>query len=82
MYLCVFKISRMMPLDPRPEYHRVKLVWREEEPVPYVESTGIQQSSHLLSMKGADGLVVLPSKSDQLYELKSGEMVKVMLFKN
>ena len=72
----------MMPLDPRPEYHRVKLVWREEEVVPYVESTGIQQSSRLLSMKGADGLVVLPSKSDQLYELKSGEMVKVMLFKN
>ena len=60
----------------------MKLVWHEQEPVPYVESTGIQQSSRLLSMKGADGLVVLPSKSDQLYELKSGEMVKVILFKN
>jgi MoeA C-terminal region (domain IV) len=60
----------------RPEYHRVVLVEpassSDNEPVK-VASTGVQQSSRLLSLRDAHGLLVLPQATDQHPIASAGE---------
>jgi gephyrin len=77
------KVKESIVLDPRPEYHRVKVNWSRDDAsgslLPYVTSTGGQRSSRLLSMKGANGLLVLPPKSSERTFINVGETVKVML---
>jgi gephyrin len=54
------RLAADMRLDPtRPEYHRVALRWEDGSLVAY--STGVQLSSRLLSLRGANGLLELPS---------------------
>ena len=54
-----------MPLDPRPELHRVHIRGTSTGLKAY--STGGQRSSRIASLAGANGLVVLPARA------KSGE---------
>lgn len=47
-----------MPLDPRPEYHRVTVKVEDGEFRAY--STGGQRSSRVASLAGANALIALP----------------------
>ncbi len=42
-------------------------------------SMGCQTSSRLLSMRGANALLILPPKTDQLVAIKDGDTVQAML---
>lgn len=66
-------------LDLRPEFARVILQWNEFEPYPKAYSTGNQISSRLLSFKNANALLMLPEKTNELLEVKEGEVVNAML---
>ena len=58
------KLSHDIKLDAkRPEYHRVTLHQNSEDGTFWATSTGVQQSSRLLSLRDATGLLVLPSAS-------------------
>lgn len=71
--------SQDFNLDPRPEYHRVRLHWSKESSVPRAISTGNQVSSRLLSVVGANALAVLPGKTQGLAKLPSGTLVDVVV---
>uniref|UniRef100_A0A8C5HMY3 Gephyrin n=1 Tax=Gouania willdenowi TaxID=441366 RepID=A0A8C5HMY3_GOUWI len=73
------KLSCDVKLDPRPEYHRCILTWHHQEPLPWAQSTGNQVSSRLMSMRSANGLLMLPPKTEQYVELHKGEVVDVMV---
>ncbi|KAK5619926.1 hypothetical protein CRENBAI_005085 [Crenichthys baileyi] len=53
------RLSCDVKLDPRPEYHRCILTWHHQEPLPWAQSTGNQVSSRLMSMRSANGLLML-----------------------
>ncbi|XP_016109624.1 gephyrin-like [Sinocyclocheilus grahami] len=72
-------LSCDVKLDPRPEYHRCILTWHHQEPLPWAQSTGNQVSSRLMSMRSANGLLMLPPKTEQYVELHKGEVVDVMV---
>ncbi|KAL1254155.1 hypothetical protein QQF64_016384, partial [Cirrhinus molitorella] len=72
------RLSCDVKLDPRPEYHRCILTWHHQEPLPWAQSTGNQVSSRLMSMRSANGLLMLPPKTEQYVELHKGEVVDVM----
>jgi len=55
-----------LPLDPRPEYTRVQLKFKPGQAVAEAIPTGNQISSRLASMANANGLLILPAKSDEL----------------
>ncbi|KAF0023768.1 hypothetical protein F2P81_024398 [Scophthalmus maximus] len=74
------RLSCDVKLDPRPEYHRCILTWHHQEPLPWAQSTGNQVSSRLMSMRSANGLLMLPPKTEQYVELHKGEVVDVMNF--
>ncbi|XP_078262462.1 gephyrin isoform X17 [Rhinoraja longicauda] len=73
------RLSSDVKLDPRPEYHRCILTWHHQEPLPWAQSTGNQMSSRLMSMRSANGLLMLPPKTEQYVELHKGEVVDVMV---
>ncbi|XP_008401408.1 gephyrin-like [Poecilia reticulata] len=73
------QLSCDVKLDPRPEYHRCILTWHHQEPLPWAQSTGNQVSSRLMSMRSANGLLMLPPKTEQYVELHKGEVVDVMV---
>ncbi|XP_060618695.1 gephyrin isoform X15 [Anolis sagrei] len=73
------RLSCDVKLDPRPEYHRCILTWHHQEPLPWAQSTGNQMSSRLMSMRSANGLLMLPPKTEQYVELHKGEVVDVMV---
>ncbi|KAA0708227.1 Gephyrin [Triplophysa tibetana] len=78
------RLSCDVKLDPRPEYHRCILTWHHQEPLPWAQSTGEkstgnQVSSRLMSMRSANGLLMLPPKTEQYVELHKGEVVDVMV---
>ncbi|XP_027015721.1 gephyrin-like isoform X1 [Tachysurus fulvidraco] len=73
------RLSCDVKLDPRPEYHRCVLTWHHQEPLPWAQSTGNQMSSRLMSMRSANGLLMLPPKTEQYVELHKGEVVDVMV---
>ncbi|KAL3873898.1 hypothetical protein ACJMK2_036977 [Sinanodonta woodiana] len=73
------KVDATIKLDPRPEYHRVILTWSPDSPIPVATSTGNQISSRLLSMCTANGLLMLPPKSEEVSEIKMDTLVDVMI---
>ncbi|KAK3599643.1 hypothetical protein CHS0354_029103 [Potamilus streckersoni] len=73
------RVDATIKLDPRPEYHRVVLTWSPDSPIPVASSTGNQISSRLLSMCSANGLLMLPPKSEVISEIKMDTLVDVMI---
>lgn len=71
------QLTSTVPLDPRPEYHRVQI-----RPTPsglMAFSTGGQRSSRTVSLAGANGLLELPASKDGDVERKEGEVVQCVL---
>jgi gephyrin len=67
-----------MPLDPRPEFHRV-LVMSTPTGLE-AHSTGGQRSSRTISLAGANGLVALPAlKKGEKEVVEAGEQVNVVM---
>ena len=71
--------SSSLALDPRPEYLRVSLSFPPGSAVGEARPTGSQQSSRQASMTEANGLMVLPARSEALAELTSGYEADVIL---
>jgi gephyrin len=74
------RIAMPLKLDPvRPEYHRSVLTWRETVGTSgefIADSTGIQRSSRLLSMRESSALLCLPKGNTTL---NPGEIVPALL---
>ena len=66
-------------LDPRPEYQRVILSWHPGQSAARVENTGNQISSRLQSLRAANGLLMLPPKSEDKKELTAGAEVDALV---
>jgi len=65
----------------RPEYHRVQLAVSVDG--TYVASTtGVQQSSRLMSLRDAEGLMVLPHAHGVKTKAQEGESYPVLLLNN
>ncbi|KAK7079432.1 hypothetical protein SK128_007137 [Halocaridina rubra] len=80
MYTCIrAKLSAPVRLDPRPEYHRATLCWKEGEDLPVVYSTGNQLSSRLLSMASAQVLLRLPPRTEDQESLPENTIVEALL---
>uniref|UniRef100_A0A224YTW3 Molybdopterin biosynthesis protein n=1 Tax=Rhipicephalus zambeziensis TaxID=60191 RepID=A0A224YTW3_9ACAR len=73
------KLAEDMVLDPRPEYHRAVLSWSEDCALPVARSTGNQISSRLLSLQGANALLVLPAATAQTKFLPAGTFVTALV---
>ena len=67
-------------LDPRPEYHRAVVKWSELHPLAAFSatSTGSQCSSRLLSMAGANALLIVPSSATPMV-LPPGSILDAMI---
>ncbi|PRT56254.1 Molybdenum cofactor synthesis protein cinnamon [Wickerhamiella sorbophila] len=70
-------ISRDVKLDTRPEFQRVHIKFSPDG--PRTESTGFQRSSAISSMVGANALLCLPARTDDVQELKAGSHVPAIL---
>ena len=67
-----------MPLDPRMEFHRVIISSTKEGLI--AASTGGQRSSRVASMSGANGLVVLPQRTEGgPKELRKGDLAEALV---
>jgi molybdenum cofactor synthesis domain-containing protein len=75
-------LSHDIKLDvERPEYHRVTLKTVSGDIKRFTAtSTGVQQSSRLLSMRDAEGLLVLPQANENRSVARKGETFTVLLF--
>ncbi|KAK3865057.1 hypothetical protein Pcinc_029314 [Petrolisthes cinctipes] len=73
------KLSERLYLDPRPEYHRVFLVWDPVSQLPFAYSTGNQISSRLLSMASAQALLKLPPATPEVKSLPEGTVVDALV---
>ena len=73
------KLSQPINLDPRPEYHRVKLSWQPGEAVPVALTTGSQCSSRLMSMRTANALLELPARAESRTKLSAGTIVDALI---
>jgi len=63
------KLKNKLKLDPdRAEYHRATISWSLKDNALVAQSTGLQASSRLASMKSANGLLILPQK-EGFYEI-------------
>lgn len=71
------KIMHDIELDSRPEFHRVHVKINEDGLV--AQSTGQQQSSRMLSMVEANGLLQLPMRTPHESLLKKGTFVPCIL---
>lgn len=71
------KLTSAVPLDPRPEYHRVSVRPTSEGLSAY--STGGQRSSRTVSLAGANGLLELPAREEGRKECAEGETVPCVL---
>jgi len=61
------KTGNALKLDPeRPEYHRATTIWNNDQNCFIAQTTGIQESSRLLSMKSANTLLLLPQQEGTL----------------
>lgn len=65
-------------LDPRPEYHRAVLHWSPGS-LPVATSTGNQISSRLLSFRGVNALIVLPSSEEGIETFRAGSLVTALV---
>jgi gephyrin len=72
-------LAQDVKLDPRPEYHRVFISVVKEGGLTAV-STGGQRSSRVGSLRGANGLLCLPSSKDVgKQNIAKGELVDAMI---
>jgi len=61
------KTANVLKLDPeRPEFHRATTKWNNDQCCFIAETTGMQESSRLLSMKSANTLLLLPQQEGSL----------------
>lgn len=75
----LLQLTSSYMLDPRPEYARVILEWKNDKELPLAYSTGNQISSKLLSCKGANALLMLPGRIKENEVLSEGDIVPAML---
>jgi len=68
----LLKADRPIPLDPRPEYQRVWVKFEAGKSVGVATNTGNQMSSRTTSVAQANGLLILPPRSDKLKEIPAG----------
>ena len=71
--------STPLRLDPRPEYVRVQVSVPVGGPVAVATPTGNQVSSRQASMATANGLMVLPARSEKMDQVSSGFEANVIL---
>lgn len=79
------KLTHDVKLDPkRPEYHRVILTRSisDSREVFDAHSTGVQRSSRLMSMRDAQGLMILPHVKGVKKVAHKGETYPVLLLNN
>jgi gephyrin len=77
--ICKVSLAQDVKLDPRPEYHRVFISATAGGGLTAV-STGGQRSSRVGSLRGANGLLCLPSNKDTGQQgLKKGDLVDAMI---
>ena len=75
-----FQLTSDIRLDPRPEYYRCVLSWKQsEDGLPLAEGTGSQISSRLLSMRAANAMLALPPKSENQSVLPAGSVVDAIV---
>jgi molybdopterin molybdotransferase len=67
--------------EKRPEYHRVQVVLQEDGKYQ-AKSTGVQRSSRLMSLRDAEGLMVLPPVQGKRIMALRGEEYPVLLLNN
>lgn len=76
------QLAHEIPLDKeRPEYHRVRLHYSEKGKVWMATSTGVQRSSRLVSLRDADGLLVLPQAFPNRPKALPGDSFPLLLLK-
>jgi len=68
----ILKNERTIKLDPRPEYQRVWVEFEIGNSVGVATNTGNQISSRTTSVAQANGLMILPGRTDQLQEISAG----------
>lgn len=74
------KLSHNVKLDiERPEYHRVTLKTESNGNQLIATSTGVQQSSRLLSLRDAEGLLVLPQGAGNRMVASEGDEFTALL---
>ena len=73
------KAPTSIRLDPRPEYQRVSITLSGKEALANVNPTGNQISSRLPSLAAANGLLVLPPRTEDKSEIKEGEEVDCLV---
>ena len=73
------KVSATTRLDPRPEYQRAAVKFRRGESVAEAAVTGNQISSRLASLTAANGLLLLPPRSEEKQEILAGEEVDCLV---
>ena len=66
-------------LDPRPEYQRVSISLSGQDAFAKVRTTGNQISSRLPSLAAANGLLVLPARTDEKSEIQEGEPINCLV---
>lgn len=73
-------LDQSVSLDPRPEYHRVHIAQDLVTGKLLAKSTGIQRSSRVGSIQGANGLLILPSSRDEKRtKIEKGEILDAIL---
>lgn len=76
----IVKTQHSIKLDPRPEYHRVKIYQDPKSGQLTCSTTGFQRSSRVASMKTANGLLCLPSSKDRESDvIEPGSSIKALL---
>ena len=75
-------LSAPLRLDPRPEYMRVQLSFRPGSAVGLASPTGVQQSSRQASMATANGLMILPGRTEERQTVENGFETDVILIGN
>ncbi|KAI9269302.1 MoaB/Mog domain-containing protein [Phascolomyces articulosus] len=71
------EITNDVSLDPRPEYHRVRISVSGSKFI--ADSTGGQRSSRMLSLRQANGLLKLPAWTEEKQKLLKGDTVPCVL---
>lgn len=74
---CFLQLTSSVPLDSRPEYHRVQI--RPTSRGLEAVSTGGQRSSRTVSLAGANGLLELPASSEGEKEKSEGDVVQCVV---
>lgn len=73
------QLSHNINLDARPEYHRAVVKVKPGESYFTATSTGVQQSSRMLSMVGANCLLILPERTREQQHLSMGNFLDAII---